>query len=154
MNLLITAIVLPFAAAFAWIACDAGRWEVLRPADWLVLALTLLAMPIVSASISVCWAQRVRVRSWLRPASGRPLATALCGLFIGTSCLALSAVAIAWFDSLLPDALIVAAATLGCTRLAFALLPHTPAGCCTHCGYDILKSLDFARCPECGTQIC
>lgn len=153
-------VLLPFFAAGGWIAWSAGRFNVFRWREIIVLAILLLLLPAFSAWSAARLAEHRRRRAVVRRPDLR-FVRLVCGVLTGALGLGLAALSIALFDryrpdavaSHWPDAVPIAAAVFFVTLLVVALLPGRRAGLCGGCGYDIRGSLNFGRCPECGLAI-
>lgn len=161
---------MPFLGILCGIIWTHGRFNALRPADWAAAVITLLAVPLLSASIAVALVQIRSPRRWLvRHGPGRKrviflslLAGSLAILSTGISLYYANrpwpGTDIANFDPdtdmrRIPDAAVVAANALAFAALATWLMPRRQPGLCAGCGYDVRFSLESSRCPECGRSL-
>ena len=141
-------------SVLAWnIALDMidGVVDPLRYAAWFV---SLCAVPTLLAGGTACAIQYLSPRRALGRGStgdGRPM---LVGVTSAAGSVVVASLLMVLFADAVPGGVTLAAATTSCTSIVVGLScrRHRP-GRCGGCGYDILGSLQFGRCPECGGSL-
>jgi hypothetical protein len=153
MKSFIFGVSLPFLAEAAYIGWSVGRFGVMRPKEIGALAILLLVIPPVAAWMAAALMQLRRARRLLSRSRRGFVAPLLLGVFAGSLTLGLLGFELYYADRFLPDAVIVGVTTFLITALLIAVLPRLKPGRCRACNYDISASLDFNRCPECGSAV-
>lgn len=117
------------------------------------LWLSLCAAPTLSASATAEFLQHLRRRALFHRDAGRTLAPIIYGLVAAAVTVVIAALAFVWLSPRTGDVLIlVTSAALSAAIVLFCCRKRRP-GRCVRCDYDVSHSLDFGRCPECGTGI-
>ena len=82
--------------------------------------------------------------------SAKPL---LLGILVSCINVAITSVFIAWFNPPVNDMALYGILSAMSTACVVLLCRRRQAGYCRGCGYDISASIDFGRCPECGSEL-
>lgn len=143
---------LAITSMWSWIAGFNGRswWTWTFPAN---ITLVICGIPTVTAYATIMVFESRRRRLIFETAARRRAVGAFCGVLAAAMTILLSALAMAWLSFTISDVLILAVSSALATALVLAFCRKRRPGRCVRCDYDISHSLDFGRCPECGTVI-
>ncbi len=144
---------LPFSALFTT-NLVLNQWYRWYGATHYVLAVvTLCGIPTLCAVAVAAIMHYRRPRRMFQGHTGRPIAPLTCGIAIALLAVTLSVPVVVVADEQVPDAALLAAASLVSTMLVMLLTAKRRPGLCIRCGYDLRSSLNSGRCPECGLSL-
>lgn len=152
-----------YAAGHLFVLVSVYAWNVpswtplLRPPAGLFfsLAATLCFLPLACACLPAVLVDYWRPRAMFDPHVKPLLAPLAAGLGSGCLAVALTSAAFVVFRSEAGDDAVFMAGSAAISSTCVVLLfsRTRQPGRCARCNYDISHSLDFGRCPECGTAL-
>ena len=147
-----------FLAAFAapWIALFV--WNMPHQFhEWLhagfneVIAIPFLVAPLMSSWFTAILVHHHWPRRLFTPHPGALTVSIRQGFISGVGSIVATALLLLIDTSQFPDWSLTAAASVFTTGLTLLLSKRVQPGRCQICSYDLCSSLQFGRCPECGT---
>ena len=151
-----------FLQGFAIVMFGVYAWTVLadvadRSVDggrFVALAVVLCAAPVLISWFTARVTHQLSPRRMLDATLGSRFGPRVLGILAGTLALVGTAVALHLLGPMEHDGVILAAnAALGTFVVVRLFSRRRQPGRCIRCAYDISASLDFGRCPECGTGL-
>lgn len=128
-----------------------GRLWTLGAAGQLVVSLAVC--PLLSAILCIRWMQFLRPMRMFAPSGESATFQVTYGMVAGGLAILISLFSVALLDHALPDYAITSLSTsIACVIVLRATRPIRP-GLCIRCEYDLRRSLDYGRCPECGLMV-
>ncbi len=144
---------MPFAALFTTnlVMNQWHRWY--GGQHYAFAAVTLCGVPTLCALAVAAIMHHRRPRRMFQRHTGRPIAPLACGLTSALVAVALTVPLVVVSSETVPDAALLAAASLLGTMLVMLLAARRRPGHCIRCDYDLRSSLGSGRCPECGLSL-
>jgi len=128
-----------------------GPGVVLPTDSWLWFS--LCAAPTLGAFATASFLQHRRRRVLFHRDAGRTVVPIIGGLVAAAMTVMIASLAFVWLSSRTSDVLILVTSASLATAIVMFVCRKRRLGRCVRCDYDISHSLDFGRCPECGTAI-
>ena len=151
-----------FLQGFATVMFGVYAWTVLadvadRSVDggrFVALAVVLCAAPIFVSWVTARVTHQLSPRRMFDATLGSQFGPRVLGILAATLALVGTAVGLLLLGPTKHNGVLLAANTVLGTFVVVRLFGRRrQPGRCIHCGYDISASLEFGRCPECGTEL-
>jgi hypothetical protein len=146
----LTAFMAPWLGIFLF-NLPSGFGGALAQERGLTLAITLVLTPLMSAWFTAILVQYHRPRRVLTPRTASLVPSTIGGFIAGIGAVLATAILLLVGTGPFADGTITAVASAFATSLTLLLSKKIQPGRCMICSYDLCSSLEFGRCPECGT---